>query len=129
MRGGPQYLELQKIANITGRPLDELIQIHVLESFVELLSRSTYQSSFVLKGGVLLPAYLSRRPTRDVDLQGVSFGREIEDVAQRVGEILKSPADDGVIFSPTPFKARLIRDDDLYAGVRLTIDAHTRLPA
>lgn len=124
MRGGPQYLELQEIAKRTGRPLHELLQIHVLESFVDRLSHSPQRESFVLKGGVLLPAYSSRRPTRDVDLQRVSIGREVADVAHQIGEILDSTTADGTVFSPGQLETRVIRDDDFYAGVRLTISAH-----
>lgn len=123
MRGGPEYLELQKIAKITGRPLQELLLMHVLESFVERLSHSIHHESFVLKGGVLLPAYLSRRPTRDVDLQGLSLSHEIDEVSHRLREIATVEVDDGTTFSSNSHDVRVIRDDETYSGFRLKVDA------
>ena len=123
MRGGPQYLNLQQIAKITGRPLHELLQMHVLESFVERLSRSVHHDSFVLKGGVLLPAYLSRRPTRDVDLQSLSLSHEIDEVAYRLRDVATFALDDGTILSSDFLDVRVIRDDEVYSGLRFKVDA------
>lgn len=123
MRGGPQYLDLQKIALKFGRPLHEFLQIHVLESFIDRLSRSPQRESFVLKGGALLPAYTSRRPTRDVDLQALSMSRERDELTKRIASIVNSRADDGVTFDPTSIQSGVIREDDAYSGVRFSMNA------
>lgn len=123
MRGGPQYLDLQKTALQFGRPLQELLQIHVLESFVARLSHSSQRESFVLKGGTLLPAYTTRRPTRDVDLQALSMSREIDRLTARLISIINLKMNDGVAFDPTSIKSSVIREDDAYSGTRFSITA------
>jgi len=63
---GRAYLDLQNLARRQGRPTDELHQIYALEGFLARLVVSPYADRFVLKGGVLLAAYDTRRPTRDL---------------------------------------------------------------
>jgi hypothetical protein len=66
--GGRRYRDLQNLARRTGRPTDELHPLYALEGFLERLAASSHAPRVVLKGGVLLAAYDSRRPTRDIDL-------------------------------------------------------------
>lgn len=66
---GRAYLDLQNLARKQRRPTDELHQIYALEGFLARLAVSRYADQLVLKGGVLLAAYDTRRPTRDIDLQ------------------------------------------------------------
>jgi hypothetical protein len=64
---GRAYLDLQKRARAARRPVDEYLQLYVLECFLARLASSHYAERFVLKGGVLLAAFGERRPTRDID--------------------------------------------------------------
>ena len=64
---GRAYLDLQKRARAARRPVDEYLQLYVLECFLARLSASPYARSFILKGGMLLAAFGERRPTRDID--------------------------------------------------------------
>jgi hypothetical protein len=66
---GRAYLDLQNLARRQRRPTDELHQIYALEGFLARLAVSPHADKLVLKGGVLLAAYDTRRPTRDIDLQ------------------------------------------------------------
>jgi Nucleotidyl transferase AbiEii toxin, Type IV TA system len=66
---GRAYLDLRKLARENHRPVDELLQLHVLEAFLDRLTSSRFTEQLVLKGGVLLAAFDERRPTRDIDLQ------------------------------------------------------------
>ena len=66
--GGRAYLDLQALARGNGRPVQELLQLFVLEAFLDRLSQSAHRAQLVLKGGVLLAAFGERRPTGDVDL-------------------------------------------------------------
>lgn len=52
----------------TGRPVDtsKLFIRHLLESFLDRLTKTEHSSGFVLKGGILLAAYGVRRPTKDI---------------------------------------------------------------
>ena len=61
---GRTYLDLQNLARRQGRPTDELHQIYALEDFLARLVVSPHADQLVLKGGVLLAAYDTRRPTR-----------------------------------------------------------------
>jgi hypothetical protein len=60
---GRAYLDLQNLARRQGRPTDELHQIYALEGFLARLAVPPYADKLVLKGGVLLAAYDTRRPT------------------------------------------------------------------
>ena len=95
---GRRYLELQRKAKHTGRPTDELIQLYALEGFLDRLAHSAHADHFVLKGGVLLAAPDTRRPTRDIDLAA----RAIEDSATHLLGLIREVAaikiDDGLAF-------------------------------
>ena len=82
-RGTPAadaYLDLQSQARRTGRATQELLQLDVLEGFLARLAVSEVRDSLVLKGGVLLAAFGSRRPTKDVDLAGVDLAGDTDTV-------------------------------------------------
>lgn len=118
---GRVYLDLQNLARRWGRPTDELHQIYALEGFLVRLSTSSYSARLVLKGGVLLAAYDTRRPTRDVDLQGQHLPNDVENVLEIVREIASIEVDDGLSFDVAGAMAETIRDDEEYSGVRVTI--------
>ncbi|MFJ9392342.1 nucleotidyl transferase AbiEii/AbiGii toxin family protein [Nocardioides sp. NPDC101246] len=88
------------------------------------MSASQYAGDFVLKGGMLLASFGSRRPTTDADALARNMPANENAVAARVVEIagLADP-DDGVIYLAETVKAAVIRDDALYSGVRVTMDA------
>lgn len=60
---GRVYLDLQQQARSSGRPVQELFQLYILEAFLDRLSRSAHRDRLVLKGGVLLAVFGERRPT------------------------------------------------------------------
>ncbi|MFG2060418.1 nucleotidyl transferase AbiEii/AbiGii toxin family protein [Micromonospora sp. NPDC048871] len=115
------YLDLQNLARRTGRPTDELHQAYALEGFLARLARSPYADNLVLKGGVLLAAYAARRPTRDVDLQGRWISNDSDQVLGIVRSIASQQIDDGLMFDAPAATAETIRDDDVYAGVRVNL--------
>src|SRR5665647_898617 len=59
---GDAYLDIQKMAKADGRSTDELLALYALEGFLDRLSSSSRADDLVLKGGVLLAAYDTRRP-------------------------------------------------------------------
>jgi hypothetical protein len=118
---GRAYLDLQNLARKQGRPTDELHQIHALEGFLARLVASPYADRFVLKGGVLLAAYDTRRPTRDVDLLGQHISNDTEQVLSMVRTIAAVQAEDGLVFDAHNAMAETIRDEDVYGGVRVTL--------
>jgi hypothetical protein len=118
---GRTYLDLQNLARRQGRPTDELHQIYALEGFLARLVVSPHADKLVLKGGVLLAAYDTRRPTRDLDLQGGQMSNDTDDVLGVVRDIARIHLDDGLLLDADDAAAESIREGDVYSGVRVTI--------
>jgi hypothetical protein len=64
-----------------------------------------------------------RRPTRDIDLLATAVSDEPAQVAALVGEIAAAEADDGVVYDTSRIATRMIREQDLYAAVRVAVPA------
>jgi len=94
-----------------------------LESFLARLADSRFADRFVLKGGVLLAAFGERRPTRDVDLQAQALDNGADSVLLAICEVASRQLDDGVVFDVDTATAAVIRDEDTYSGVRVTMTA------
>ncbi len=120
---GRVYLDLQRKARAEARGTDELLVLYVLERFLYRLSISKFRHRFVLKGGMLLAAFDERRPTRDVDLLGLAITNDAESVSAVVSEIAAIEVDDGVIFRPDELTTHMIREQDVYAAVRVAMPA------
>lgn len=120
---GRAYLDLQNLARSQHRPTDELHQLYALEGFLARVADSRQGDTLVLKGGVLLAAYDARRPTRDVDMQARAIVGEREGVLRLVRDIAAIPMNDGIVFDTDAATAEVIRDEDDYTGVRVTLTA------
>jgi nucleotidyltransferase AbiEii toxin of type IV toxin-antitoxin system len=121
---GDAYLDLKNQAQRTGRATQELLQLYVLEGFLARLAVSNVRTNFVLKGGVLLAAFGTRRATKDIDLAGRDLDNSTEAVLDLVRAVLRvSMTDDGLEFSPDSATADVIRDQDQYSGVRVHVEA------
>lgn len=120
---GRAYLDLQARARLEGRPTDELFVLYVLERFIYRLSLSELRDRLVLKGGMLLAALGDRRPTRDVDLLALSVSNDIAAVTSVVRAVLAVQVDDGVVFESDRLTTEIIREQDIYAGVRMAVPA------
>lgn len=118
---GRAFLDLQRKAKADGRPTQELLTHYALEGFLDRLVRSGHAKDLVLKGGVLLAAYDVRRPTRDVDVAARAHSNEPDDVLALVVKIASFPVDDGLAFDTATASAEPIRDEDEYAGVRVSL--------
>jgi len=118
---GARYLDLQRKARQTERPTDELIQLYALECFLDRLTRSAFANNLVLKGGVLLAALDARRPTRDIDLAATALRNTEGEVLAVVRKIAGISLDDGVEFHPEQAAAEVIREEDEYSGIRVTL--------
>jgi len=120
---GRAYLDLRKKAREDRRPVDELLQLYVLEGYLTRLAASPRAHQFVLKGGILLAAFGERRPTRDVDLQAQGPNNDAEEVRGAVCEIARVELSDGIVFDVDGASAEVIREEDAYAGVRVSMTA------
>jgi hypothetical protein len=118
---GSTYLALRAKARTERRTTDELLQLYVLEGFLDRLASSRHASRLILKGGVLLAAYDVRRPTRDVDLQGRRLPNDTEAVLRLVKDVAAAEGTDGLLFASGAATAETIRDGDEYSGVRVTL--------
>lgn len=81
---------------------------------------SHHAGNFVLKGGFLLPAFTERRPTRDIDLSAQAISNDATHIESVINEILETPVDDGITFETEKTRSETIRQEDAYAGVRVT---------
>ncbi|NLT56860.1 MAG: nucleotidyl transferase AbiEii/AbiGii toxin family protein [Actinomycetales bacterium] len=128
---GRAYLDLLNRARREGRLTQELLVAYVLERFLARLGASAHAGTFVLKGGMLLAALHARRPTVDADLLATQLANDTDTVLARVVEIaiLTPETDDGVRYLTETARARTIREDNLYAGVRVTMDARVATAA
>jgi len=120
---GRAYLDLRAKARGDRRPVDELLQLYILESFLARLAESRFADQLVLKGGVLLAAFGERRPTRDIDLQAQALDNDVDNVRTVICEVANLRFDDGVAFDVDGATAAVIRDEDAYSGVRVTMQA------
>jgi predicted nucleotidyltransferase component of viral defense system len=120
---GSRYLALQRLARAQRRSTAELLQLYVLESFLRRLVRSRHDNTLVLKGGMLLAAFDLRRATRDVDVLALRTDNDPASVQGLIVDVTSVEADDGVEFLQDTITAAVIRDEDVYPGVRASLEA------
>jgi hypothetical protein len=120
---GSRYLALQRLARAQKRTTAELLQLYVIESFLRRLVRSRHDDSLVLKGGMLLAAFDLRRATRDVDVLALRTDNDPVHVQRLIVDVASVDVDDGVEFLQGTLTAGVIRDDDVYPGVRASLEA------
>ena len=120
---GRVYLDLQNLARRDHRPTDELLQIYALEGFLARLAVSAHADRLVLKGGVLLAAFDTRRPTRDIDFQGQQIPNDETHLRDLVLGIATIGLDDGLEFDLDHVAVETIRDEEAYSGVRIVFGA------
>lgn len=119
---GRVFNDLRNTARRQHRGTDELVVAYTLERWLYRVSVSPYADQFILKGGLLLAAFDARRPTRDADLLG-RMDNDEQALADQIGEIARVPVDDGLEFAVDQIRASIIREDDLYSGLRVTMPA------
>lgn len=120
---GSRYRALQRLARDQKRATAELLQLYVLESFLRRLVRSPHDRALVLKGGMLLAAFDLRRATRDVDVLALETDNDPAAVQRLIVEVISVEANDGVEFLRDTISIAVIRDDDVYPGVRAGLEA------
>jgi predicted nucleotidyltransferase component of viral defense system len=98
---------------------------YAAERLLYRLSVSVHADRFVLKGALLLLAWLGEtlRPTRDVDLLG--FGDlEDDEVVRILRDVCATIVEpDAVVFDPETIALEPIRAEDAYGGRRATLTA------
>src|SRR5678816_298270 len=96
-----------------------------LERLMYRLSRSVYAKEFVVKGAMLLRVWTVEqyRPTKDLDLLAI-LDKSPEELDQIFHDICTlTVEDDGLVFRSETIRVREIREDNVYGGMRVTLEA------
>lgn len=115
--------KVRNIAKVKNIPAQVILQNYMFERLLVRLAHSEYQEKFVLKGGMLVAAIvgLDNRATMDLDTTLKNLPLTTEAIREALEQICSIPCEDEVSFtvgSITP-----IRDDDIYGGYRVMLDA------
>ncbi len=117
----------------SGEPFDLVLTRYGIERLLYRLSQSRHADRFLLKGAMLFRIWVqaSHRPTRDLDLLGMGPA-EAEGLAAIFREICATPVEpDGLEFRGESIRASAIREDAVYGGIRVTLEArlaNVRIP-
>ena len=96
-----------------------------VERFLYRLSRSPHVDRFVLKGALLMLAWLgdALRPTRDADLLGLGDMSD-DALGQIFAEVCNIDVEpDAMVYLAETVRVAPIRAEDAYGGQRITLDA------
>lgn len=116
---------LLNLARRDQRNFNVVLVAFGLERLIYRLAISPHRDQFVLKGGMLVTLWTEDpgRFTRDVDFLAFA-GDDIEKLKAIFADILGIDGGDGLIFDAAHLQAALIREDQIYGGVRLKTTAY-----
>lgn len=120
------HTRLVRHAKALGVDPNLILTRYGMERFLYRLSQSPHRERFVLKGALLLLAWLGEtfRPTRDADFSSVGemSGPTLLSLFQ---DICRQPVeDDGVEYDFESVRVSDIRPEDPYGGRRITLTGH-----
>lgn len=114
--------KIKNIAKEKGIPPQQVQQHYLIEEVLNLISKSSYRNSFIVKGGYLIGQMigLDKRTTMDLDvtLKGTSLNRD--NLINIFEEIVSNTTS---VFSFTVDKLEPIRQDDIYGGFSIKLNA------
>lgn len=114
---------IRNLSKEVGIEAHVLIRKYMMERFLERVSSSKYNGSFILKGGMLLAAFVGveARATMDIDTTIKGIPVTIVDMERTITEISNIDLDDNVKFRIK--KVSEIMDEAEYSGIRFSMDA------
>jgi predicted nucleotidyltransferase component of viral defense system len=114
---------LLNLARAKGIDFNRVQLLYVQERFLARLAASGQREHFVLKGGLYLYSRYGSlaRPTKDMDLLGRGTSGEIASVVRAIQEIIAVALEDGVVFDAASLHGWVIKEDQEYEGVRVTV--------
>ena len=114
---------IRNLSKEVGIEAHVLIRKYMMERFLERVSSSKYNGSFILKGGMLVAAFVGveARATMDIDTTIKGIPVTIVDMERTITEISKIDLDDNVKFRIK--KVSEIMDEAEYSGIRFSMDA------
>jgi predicted nucleotidyltransferase component of viral defense system len=100
-----------------------VLQMYMVERFLERLLYSEYKDNFILKGGVLVSAIVGfgNRATMDMDTTLKNYPMEKVYLTKAINDICELRLDDNTLFQMK--KIDSIREDDIYGGFRASLEA------
>ncbi len=117
---------LNALAHKRGDDVQLVLTRYANEQLLRRLARSPHAEKFVLKGAALFTVWTghAHRATRDMDFLGYGTPSP-QDLEKFFRDLVTNPGpDDGVRFDAESVHAELIREDQEYGGVRVTLSAH-----
>ena len=114
---------VRNLSKEVGIEAHVLIRKYMMERFLERVSSSKYNGSFILKGGMLVAAFVGveARATMDIDTTIKGIPVTIVDMERTITEISNIDLDDNVKFRIK--KVSEIMDEAEYSGIRFSMDA------
>lgn len=115
---------IRNLSKEVGIEAHVLIRKYMMERFLERVSSSKYNGSFILKGGMLVAAFVGveARATMDIDTTIKGIPVTIIDMERTITEISNiDDLDDNVKFRIK--KISEIMDEAEYSGIRFSMDA------
>ena len=115
--------KIRNIAKSKNIPAQVILQNYMFERFLNRLSASEYKEKFVLKGGMLVAALvgIDNRATMDLDTTLKNLPLTPETIKNALNEIFEIDLKDDVKFTLKGISP--IREDDIYGGYRVALDA------
>ena len=115
--------KIRNIAKAKNIPAQVILQNYMFERLLVRLAQSEYREKFVLKGGMLVAAIvgLDNRATMDLDTTLKNLPLTTEAILTAFEHICAIPCDDEVSFTVGSISP--IREDDIYGGYRVMLDA------
>ena len=114
---------IRNLSKEVGIEAHVLIRKYMMERFLERVSSSKYNGSFILKGGMLVAAFVGveARATMDIDTTIKGIPVTMVDMERTITEISNIDLDDNVKFRIK--KVSEIMDEAEYSGMRFSMDA------
>jgi predicted nucleotidyltransferase component of viral defense system len=116
---------LLNLARKSGEDFQYVLLRFGLERLMYKLARSVYAKEFVVKGAMLLRVWTGEqyRPTKDLDLLAI-LDKSPEELDQTFRDVCTlALEDDGLAFLSETIRVRQIREDNVYGGMRVTLEA------
>lgn len=114
--------KLKNISREKNVDFNSVMRFYMYDRFVERLSKSKYKDNFILKGGFYLSKLfgLDNRSTMDIDTAIRKTKFTEENLIVMINEIISIDVGDNIKFKIE--KTELIREEDEYGGLRITIN-------
>jgi predicted nucleotidyltransferase component of viral defense system len=114
---------LKNLSEEKNISFDYILLIYMNEGLLHRLEVSRFNRNLILKGGFLLSSMLSNlgRTTRDLDFLGKGIGNDIVGMIEMFTEICQIPYDDLLTFQIKELDAIVIKEDNIYSGIRIIV--------